>query len=220
MAEVWPSLQATALAQAHPSWFEGFEPDLLEQARQSQYGRRLLARDLARHGAPTLFSSIPAAVPHALSSEDWLQLARDPLDTLLLDLAAIAFASAIRACINRADVLRLRRVLGEPRYSLALRHTQSAGEYAEAIHADLSRSMISDDALLETLRARGRLELMTTAVAAHPAAVERLRLHDSSAARQATGQAWLSTAQVRSATQHVRTSSTVTLNGAEVATHA
>ena len=200
MADLWPTLQAAALEHAHPSWFGGIEPALLERAQQSPWGRRLLARELSSHAAPVLFGSIPAAVPHSLSSEDWLQLPRSELDALLLDLAASAFSAPIRGCINRSDVLRLRRVLGEARYAHTLSHTASSGADADAINGVLARAMASDEGLHETLRARGGLELMKAALAAHPAAVERLRMHGAYGSAAVGGAAWLSADQVRSAT--------------------
>lgn len=219
MAELWPTLQAAALDHAHPSWFGGIEPALVERAQQSSWGRRLLARELSNHAAPVLFGSIPAAVPHALSNEDWLRLPGCELDALLLDLAASAFSVAIRACINRSDVLRLRRVLGEARYALTLPHTAATSVDADDIEATLARAMGSDEGLYEALRARGGLELMKAALAAHPAAVERLRIHGSFGAAAVGGVAWLSADQVRSATARVLARWQVTVPSTEVKAH-
>jgi hypothetical protein len=177
VAEVaWAGVQRVALDGAHPAWFRPLDAVLLERARASRAGRRLLARGLAGGAAPQLFGSLAASLPVALAGQRWLLWPTPVLEELALDLGALAFAPAIRRRVERADVLRLRRVLGARRYADALKPVAGRDEAGDAMRDVLGAALAADDLLEAMLRRRGWIEWIAFASARHPVLVERLRL--------------------------------------------
>lgn len=172
----WAALQRAALDGAHPAWFRPLDDALLARARASRPGRRLLARGLADGAAPQLFGNLAASLPAALAGQRWLLWPTPALEELALDLGALAFAPAIRRRVERADVLRLRRVLGARRYADALKPVAGRDEAGDAMRDVLGAALADDDVLEAMLRRRGWIEWIAFAGARHPVLVERLRL--------------------------------------------
>ena len=197
MAEIsWAALQCAALDGAHPAWFHPMDEQIVGRARQSRYGRRLLARCLAGRPAPVLFGSYPASVPQALANQQWMLSPATVLEDLALDLGVAAFAPAIRQRVARTDVLRLRRTLGPRRYAdaLASRHRDHHGDHG--ISAALDLAMASDEQLVNALRWRGWAEWLDFVQPQHPALAERLRLSAPPGRTTVTRNRWLSPAVI------------------------
>lgn len=187
----WALLQRAALDGAHAAWFDGLQPSLVEEARRSAAGRRLLARSLAVSAAPVLFGSVPAVLPQVLRNGRWMLLPGATLETLALDIGAFAFAPAIRTRVDRNDVLRLRRVLGARRYTEALARHTAATDRADAADGALDAVIGCDDRLLDAVRRRGLAEWIAFVAASHPVAVERLRLSAPPGVAVAAVDPWL-----------------------------
>jgi hypothetical protein len=172
----WPVLQKCALDSAHPAWFMPIDDVMLAEARREPATRRLLAMQLRASSAPILFGSFPAVLPHALNRAHWMLLPRDRLEALALDLGSQVFAPAIRRCIERQAVLRLRRVLGAQRYGEILRQSLHDVDLDDAHQVSFQRALFSDEALSELLNRAGWREWFAYASSMHPAAVECVRL--------------------------------------------
>lgn len=197
MAEMsWAALQCAALDGAHPAWFRPMGEQLVAHARQSREGRRLLARSLVGRPAPVLFGSYPASVPQALANQHWMLLPATVLDELALDLGAAAFAPAIRLRVARADVLRLRRALGQRRYADILGSQHQGDGATGEISAALDLAMAGDEQLVSALRWRGWAEWLDFVQPQHPVLAERLRLAVAPERPTATRVRWLSPAMI------------------------
>lgn len=161
-------LRAVAVQQANPAWFSSLPAVLVRNARGSALGARLLASALAEEIAPNLFAEPVWKMP---VNADWLFWPAPALNEVALDLAALALSASIRATVKRDGVLRLKRVLGEPRYALALN--------APAASIDASgfaKALAADESLARYLSAQGYAELIGYAATLHPACAERIRL--------------------------------------------
>lgn len=193
MAEMmsWRQLQKVALDDVHPAWFAEWNAALVSEARQHSSGRRLMARALALHAAPVLFGSLPAVIPHALSASDWMLLPGNQLGELALDLGANAFAQAIRLCIERQPVMRLRRVLGNDLYARVLASERSDCSPLHEMQTELENALADDEMLKAVIYQRGLAEWMAFAAPVHPVAIERLRLCAAPGEALATGRPWL-----------------------------
>lgn len=161
-------LRTVAVQQADPNRFADLPVSLLGPMRASAIGLRMLARALAQGPAPVLFGEPVWDVP---DNAEWLYWPKAALDALAFDLAALALGGPIRATVKREAVLRLRRVLGNARYLLALNETRQRADadgFADALRID--------DALERYLRVRGYAELIGYAGSLHPACAERIRI--------------------------------------------
>lgn len=187
----WPKLQRAALDDVHPAWFAGWDAALVNEARQHALGRRLMALTLAQEAAPVLFGSLPAVIPHALSGSDWMLLPGDRLAELTLDLGVAAFAEAIRRCIERQPVVRLRRVLGNDRYTRVLASERGDAQHLPEMQTELESALVGDETLKAAIYQRGLAEWMAFAAPVHPAAIERLRLSAAPGLTLATETPWL-----------------------------
>jgi hypothetical protein len=192
----WAVLQRVALDDAHPAWFGEMDAELVDQARRSTWGRRLLARSLARHAAPVLFGSLPAVVPQALSSNRWMLLPGDQLGALALDLGAFAYAAAVRTRVERMDVLRLRRVLGRQRYAQTLASVEAGTVSTLKMESALDTALASDGQLADVLYQRGLSEWIGFVAPMHPAAIERLRLCAAPGEVAAASDPWLAASRI------------------------
>ena len=161
-------LRDVALQQADPAWFEGLPANLVLRMRGSALGLRLLARALAERPAAVLFAEPVWPMP---AQANWLFWPRAALDELALDLAALALSASIRATVRRDAVLRLRRVLGETRYTAAL--NEPSGGVGPA---GFQTALAADKTLQRYLAAQGQAELVAYAGVLHPACVDRIRL--------------------------------------------
>jgi hypothetical protein len=161
-------LRAIALEQADPAWFEEFPANLVLRMRGSVLGSRLLARALAERPAAVLFAEPVWPMP---AQAGWLLWPRAALDELALDLAALALSASIRATVRRDAVLRLRRVLGETRYTAAL--NEPSGGVGPA---GFQTALAADKTLHRYLAVQGHAELVAYAGTLHPACADRVRL--------------------------------------------
>lgn len=161
-------LRAIALQQLDPAWISELPAPLVVQMRGSALGSRLLARTLAEGPAPALFAEpVWAMAPDV----EWLFRSAAELDDVALDLAALALSALIRATVRRDTVLRLKRVLGEVRYALALNETS---EHLDSI--GFAKALAADVTLRRHFLAQGHAELIHYAGTIHPACAERIRL--------------------------------------------
>jgi len=195
----WVALLKSTVDGAHAARFSGATPALVEHARSSALGRRMLALRL-EHEAPALFS-LPAAndsawieqYPAALFSGERLRGAA-------LDLGALAFSPALRARVERSEVLRLREAVGAARLSFALSNDPWRGSMPDAVRhcalAGLARVLHDAEAIAELVRQRGRIELFTYASAQHPLFGERVALAFPPAAAGERRDVWLPAATV------------------------
>ena len=175
------SLEAL-LAEVDPRWHDaGDEPldaALLERARASRLGRRLLAGALADGPATRLLAPSPAGYRGLISR--W---SRQRLDALHRDLGVLAYAPAIRAEVGRDAVKRLKTHLGGS-YVLALdRSIWDArvepgvqARLASALATGLAAATSSPQPLLDLLEFQGRAELQAWAVQREPALADWARL--------------------------------------------
>jgi hypothetical protein len=183
------SLQAV-FAEIHPDWYRRADADgresasisseLLQQARGSVLGRRMLARWLMRDigiGGELLAPRPDGAIAAAV-----LRWPRTGLATLLRDVGALAYAPAIRAEVRREPVRQLRRALGNS-YLLALDKQVWDGKVQASTAAHVRTELAAvladaqDDAALHALLDRqGRGELHAWAAQREPALAEWLLL--------------------------------------------
>ncbi len=118
--ERWQRLTALTVDDCHPLWLSGADATLLEAARQSPRGRRLLARRLAHHAAPAVFSLSAIDVLASLPDCDWVLADGSVLRSRVADLGVLALAPGLRKLVDRAAVRELRASLGTQRYEWLL----------------------------------------------------------------------------------------------------
>ena len=172
----------------HPDWYHRSEPGgngvdtiddaLLQRARDSALGRRMLARWLMHDIGDALL----APRPDGAIAAPVVRWPRARLAALLRDLGALAYAPAIRAEVRREPVRQLRRALGNG-YLLALDKQVWDGKVdapvarrlREALGAALADA--TDDAPLHALLDRqGRGELHAWAAHGDLALAEWMQL--------------------------------------------
>lgn len=171
------------LAEVHPSWYvrsgeAPLEPRLVDAARRSVLGRRLLARALLASGSgDALLAPRPGrGLPTAITRWPPARMAR-----LVRDLGVLAHAPVIRAEVRREPVGRLRRLLGNS-YLLALDPTVWDAAVERDVQARLSANWErllreTDDArLLALFDGQGRSELRGWAAQRDPALGEWVAL--------------------------------------------
>lgn len=175
------SLEAL-LAEVDPRWHDAGEDAvdaaLLERARASRLGRRLLAGALAEGPASRLLAPSPGGYLGLMTR--W---SRPRLDALHRDLGVLAYAPAIRAEVGREAVKRLKTHLAGS-YLLALdRSIWDAkiepglqGRLACTLGEALSATGASPNRLFDLLELQGRSELQTWAGQREPALADWARL--------------------------------------------
>lgn len=180
-------LQAV-FAGVHPDWFAGagaahgqagLDDALLERARGSALGRRLLARWLLREAD---CGELLAPRPDGALAAVVLRWPRERLGALVRDLGVLAYAPAIRAEVRREPVRQLRRALGNS-YLLALDKQVWNGrlgpQFSEPLHPALAAALADpgdDDAIQALFDRQGRAELDAWAIERDPALAQWLRL--------------------------------------------
>jgi hypothetical protein len=179
------SLQAV-FAEIHPDWYgqadgDGREstplsPELLQRARDSALGRRMLARWLMRDAG--VGGELLAPRPDGALAAAVVRWPRARLATLLRDVGALAYAPAIRAEVRREPVRLLRRALGNS-YLLALDKQVWDGQVPPPVAARLRAALAGTltgvpdaTALHALLDHQGRCELHVWAAQADPALAE------------------------------------------------
>jgi len=195
----WVALLKSTVDGAHASRFADATPALVEHARSSVLGRRMLALRLENE-APALFR-LPAANDSAWIEQHPAALfSGERLRGAALDLGALAFSPALRARVERSEVLRLREAVGAARLSFALSTDPWRGGLPDAVRhcalAGLARVLHDAASIAELVRQRGRIELFTYASAQHPLFGERVALAFPPAAAGERRDIWLPAATV------------------------
>lgn len=193
----WASLRSRALDETDAAWFGAVAPILVDRARQSRLGRRMLARRLAANGAPLLFGTMPRSTPQAIAVSTWAGWPVEKLRAIALDLGAIALAPALRSLVRRETVLRIRRVLGESRYGLALADGgERQAAVAARVRSTVTTALERDEDLDQLVRKRGFGEFLAFARAVHPVCAERLLLCEPPGSVVEARVPWLAGARV------------------------
>lgn len=177
------SLEAL-LAEVDPRWHDvggsAAEVALLQSARSSPLGRRLLARALAAGPAAHLLAPSPNGFLGVVTR--W---SRTRLGALHRDLGVLAYAPAIRAEVGRDAVKQLKAQLSGS-YLLALDRSIWDARVEPDLQAGLCRAlagaMPSAQRLSELLELQGRAELQAWAVQREPALADWARLLHAPAA--------------------------------------
>lgn len=190
----WAALLKSTLDGAPPSRFADATPALVERARATPLGRRLLALRL-QDESPLLFRLQAANDAAWIEHHPAALFSGERLRGAALDLGALAFSPALRARVDRSEVLRLREAIGAARMSFALSTDPWRGAIPEAVRhcavAGLARVIDNTHALAELLRQRGRVELFTYASNLHALLGERVRLAFPPTAAGERRDAWL-----------------------------
>lgn len=173
------------LAEVDPGWLDdagvAMDPSLVEQARDSALGRRMLAGWLAAGPAISLLGPDPSRDPDAVRSR-WR---RTRVEALCRDLGILAHAPAIRAEVRREPVRRLKAALGNS-YLLALdqsvwdgklppdRLQEANTDFRGALDAALAANDV--EPLYVAFDRQGRAELQAWARRRDPALADWCRL--------------------------------------------
>lgn len=168
----------TVIEGTDASWLDDFDSSLLSPARESDLGRRLLARSLAAGAASTLLAPAPKPALQRVVGR-W---SPEKLQSLVRNLGVLAFAPAIRSEVGREPVRRLKLAL-DKRYLLALDRQVWDGEVPRDVHARLQAAMQTalrepdaTAALLPLFNQHGCAELRAWAHQRDPAFTEWLAL--------------------------------------------
>lgn len=190
----WSALLKSSLDGAHASRFGDVPPVLVERARSTPLGRRMLALRIER-AAPSLFDLGAANESSWIEQHPAALFSGERLRGAALDLGALAFSPALRARVDRSEVLRLREAIGAARVSFALSTDPWRGAVPDGVRhcalTGLARVLDNADAIAELLRQRGRVELITYAANQHPLLAERIKLAFPSSAAGERRDAWL-----------------------------
>lgn len=171
----WLLLGRMALDDVHPGWIADIEPELVEKARHSAFGRRFLANKLSKKFM--LFSQLPYDYKNGadVTNETWLFTSLSKQSTCLLELGAKSCLDVLRAEVSRENVLRLRRVLTDDSYERLLQQSNpiapKRAQYDE--NFDLVET---DDDLFQRLLCNAAIEIYVYALKIHPLAAERVLL--------------------------------------------
>jgi hypothetical protein len=163
-----------------------FDAHLVERAKHSEIGRRMLANALMPV-APHLFGlPMPVASKSRRAGDaaniaelnPWICLSQEQLDAHVLDFGALLFAGAIRSTIIRKPLQILRQALGEDRYAMILRADLSGVDQAwqERAKRLFNASILLPETLLPLLRHEGSQELLNLYGARDHYFLERLKL--------------------------------------------
>lgn len=190
----WTALLKSTLDGAHATRFGDAPPVLVERARASPLGRRMLALRLEQT-APSLFDLAAANDSGWVEQHPAALFSGERLRGAAMDLGALAFSPALRARVERSEVLRLREAVGAARVSFALSTDPWRGAIPDGVRhcamAGLARVLDDVEAITELLRQRGRVELFTYAANQHPLLAERIKLAFPSASAGERRDAWL-----------------------------
>lgn len=186
-------LLAAALDGAHAGYFAGLPAVMVEQAKASSVGRRVLLRSLlTRAGSlQTEVFSLPA---NLLRDRPWVLWDDTRLHTSAADLGAIALAPCLRTRVDRTSVLRLRSALGSTRLSMALAFDSGMStpkpEWKKASNG-LAAALDKVESIAALVARTGFRELLGYAWRLHPAVGERVRLAFNPDWRTTSSGIWL-----------------------------
>ncbi len=167
------------LAEVDAAWLRDVDPRLLQKAKRSPLGQRLLSVWLMHDHAPRLFTPTPARNFGAIAGK-W---SRSRLAWLVRDLGILAYAPAVRGEVRRDPVRRLRNLLGNS-YMLALDRSIWDGKVAPALEQRLGSSLgvvvasttNRDDDIWELLELQGLQELRHWGATQEPELAEWAKL--------------------------------------------
>lgn len=190
----WTALLRSTLDGAHAERFGNAPPMLIERARASALGRRMLARRLENE-SPPLFAIESAGDCGWVTRHPLALFSGERLRGTALDLGALAFSPALRARVHRDEVMRLRAAIGVARLSFVLSADPWQGVVPEAVRhcamTGLARALDDTEALAELVRQRGRIELYAYSAQLHPLLGERVKLAFAPLASGERSDAWL-----------------------------
>lgn len=190
----WTALLKSSLDGAPAARFGEATPALVEHARSSPLGRRMLALRI-ESSAPELFQLAAANDSAWIEQHPMALFSGERLRGAALDLGALAFSPALRARVERSEVLRLRQAIGAARISFALATDPWRGAVPDGVRhcalVGLARVLDNTDAITELLRQRGRVELFAYSANQHPLLAERIKLAFPPAAAGERRDAWL-----------------------------
>jgi len=175
----WTALLRSTLDGAHAERFGDAPPLLVERARASRLGRRMLVRRLERE-SPLLFALDAANDCEWIPRHPWALFSGERLRGAAFDLGALAFAPALRAKVGRDEVLTLREAIGAARLSFVLSSDPWQRAVPEAVRhcavTGLARVLDDAAALADLVRHRGRIELYAYSASLNPMLGERVKL--------------------------------------------
>lgn len=190
----WNALLKSTLDGVPAARFADATVPLIEHARSSPLGRRMLALRL-QDESPLLFRLQAANDSAWVGHHPAALFSGERLRGAALDLGALAFSPALRARVERSDVLRLREAIGAARLSFVLAADPWRGTVPEGVRhcavAGLARVIENADAIDELLRQRGRIELCTYAANLHALLGERVKLAFPPSGMDERRDAWL-----------------------------
>jgi len=196
----WTALLRSTLDGAHVERFGDAPQMLVERARASALGRRMLARRLQNESPPLFAIESSSECSSWVARHPWALFSGERLRGTALDLGALAFAPALRARVNRNEVLLLRAAIGAARLSFVLSTDPWQGVVPEAVRhcamTGLARVLDDADALAELVRQRGRIELYAYSALLHPLLGERVKLAFPPLPAGERSDAWLPTTAV------------------------
>jgi len=194
----WTVLLRSALDGAHADRF-GVPPALIERARTSTLGRRMLARRLENESQP-LFALASASGCEAALQHPIAFFSGERLRGAAFDLGALAFAPALRARVARDEVLLMRESIGAARLSFVLSADPWPQGVPEAVRhcamTGLARAMADAETLADRVRHRGRIELYAYSSNLEPLLGERVKLAFAPLTAGERSDAWLPPAAV------------------------
>jgi hypothetical protein len=188
--------QARALLDGLHAGHFGELPDaLLESARTSELGRRVLAR-MALRRVPGLFAPNHERWHAWSASETWMHWPPSRLQSFTRTLGVLSLGPALRVIVERQAVLFVRDVLGLDAWRQAQQALAWKGNPPEAIRqmgaALLHRCGRDADALMSAIDERGRIEFVGHAERRDPELATRLSLaFAQSPSRPCSRETWL-----------------------------
>lgn len=179
----------------HAGYLGELPEALLEPARTSALGRRLLARAASRR-VPGLFAPDQERWCTWDASESWLHWPPSRLQSFTRSLGVLSLAPALRVIVERHAVLFVRDVLGQDAWrqaQLALAWPENPPEAIRQMGAALLHRCGRDaGALMAAIDQRGRIEFIGHAERRAPELATRLALaYAQPPARPCSGETWL-----------------------------
>lgn len=189
-----------ALDSLHPVHCGEFPEPLLHHARNSDVGRRHLAR-IALRNAPSVFAPNQERWQRWQDEEPWLQWTQPRLHAFTQELGVMAFGPALRMIVERSAVLFVRNALGLENWRRVQNADPWQGSAPEAVRhmgeAVLRRCDSDAQALAAEIFERGKVEFIGHAERRHESLAARLALAYAVApTRLCSADCWLPAAAV------------------------
>ncbi|HEV2682290.1 MAG TPA: hypothetical protein VGV14_17430 [Rhodanobacter sp.] len=179
----------------YAGYFGELPEALLEPARTSALGRRVLARAALRR-APALFAPDQERWRAWDTSESWLHWPQSRLQSFTRTLGVLSLGPALRVIVERQAVLFVRDALGQDAWRQAQLALAWKGNPPEAIRqmgaALLHRCGRDAEALVTAIDERGRIEFVGHAERRDPELSTRLALaYAQPPSRPCSRETWL-----------------------------